>query len=157
MKEGLIEQLKTVRQFFLNSISCLKEEDSDFAPNDEMFTVAQQLGHTAHTVTWFMDGAFGPNGFDMNFDDYGERMKKYTSLTQAVAEFNQAIDKAIRQVEKCSAEELMAPIPQGPVMAGAPKMAVIGGLADHTAHHRGALTVYARLIGKVPQMPYGEM
>ena len=157
MKEGLIEQLKTTRQFLLNTISCLTEEDSGFAPNEEMYTVAQQIGHTAHTVTWFMDGVLGPNGFDMNFDDYGERMKKYTSLTQAVAEFNQAIDRAIQQVEKISVEELMAPIPPGPVMAGAPKMAVIGGLADHTAHHRGALSVYARLIGKVPQMPYGEM
>jgi uncharacterized damage-inducible protein DinB len=26
---------------------------------------------------------------------------------------------------------------------------------EHTAHHRGALTVYSRLLGKVPPMPYG--
>lgn len=25
----------------------------------------------------------------------------------------------------------------------------------HTAHHRGALTVYARALGKTPAMPYG--
>ena len=157
MKEGLIEQLKTVRQFFLNTISCLSEEDSNFAPNEDMYTVAQHIGHSAHTVEWFTDGAFGPKGFDMNFDGYIERMKKYDSLTQAVTEFTQAIDKAIQVIEKRSVEELMMPIPEGQIMAGAPKMAVVGGIADHTAHHRGALSVYTRLIGKVPQMPYGEM
>ena len=31
---------------------------------------------------------------------------------------------------------------------------VIGALADHTAHHRGALAVYARMVGKEPKMPY---
>ncbi|MCF8432232.1 MAG: DinB family protein [Melioribacteraceae bacterium] len=36
-------------------------------------------------------------------------------------------------------------------------MAVVGAIADHSAHHRGALAVYARLAGKVPKMPYGEM
>jgi uncharacterized damage-inducible protein DinB len=27
-------------------------------------------------------------------------------------------------------------------------------MVEHTAHHRGALTVYSRLLGKVSQMPY---
>ncbi len=157
MKEGLIEQLKTTRQFFLNTIDCLSEEDSTFAPNEEMYTVAQHIGHSAHSITWFIDGAFGPDGFDMNFDGHVERMKKYSSFTQAVDEFKQAIDEAIQRIDKSTTEELMTPIPEGQIMAGAPKVAVIGGLADHTAHHRGALTVYVRLLGKVPQMPYGEM
>jgi uncharacterized damage-inducible protein DinB len=39
-------------------------------------------------------------------------------------------------------------------MGGAPKRAVISGIVDHTAHHRGSLAVYARLRGKVPTMPY---
>jgi len=27
-------------------------------------------------------------------------------------------------------------------------------MVEHTAHHRGALTVYSRVLGKVPAMPY---
>ena len=157
MKEGLIEQVKTVRQFFLNTISCLSEEDSAFAPKDEMYTVAQLVGHTADTVRWFFDGAFGPNGFDMNFEDYPERMKKYRSLKQAIEDFEGAIEYAIGTITGVDETELIARIREDQIMAGAPKMAVVGALADHTAHHRGALGVYARLLGKVPQMPYGEM
>ncbi len=156
MKDGLIEQLRTMRQFFLNTISCLTEEDSAYAPKEGMYTVAEMIGHTAHTVEWFMDGAFGADGFDMNFENYAERMKQHTSLTKSVAYFQDTIEQAIQKITDTTDKELVAPIPQGPVMGGAPKMAVVGAIADHTAHHRGALSVYARLLGKIPQMPYGE-
>lgn len=157
MKEGLIEQLRSVRQFFLNTISCLTEEDSGYAPTEEMYTVAQQIGHTAHTVEWFLDGAFGPDGFDMKFENYAERMKQFTSLKQSVEYFEKTTEQAMQTIKNASDEELLTPLPAGPVMGGAPKMAVVGAVADHTAHHRGVLSVYARLLGKVPKMPYGEM
>ena len=48
-------------------------------------------------------------------------------------------------------------LPEGPIMGGLPRMAIFGAITDHTAHHRGALTVYARLQGVVPPMPYGDM
>ena len=35
-----------------------------------------------------------------------------------------------------------------------PRLGVVSGIVDHTAHHRGSLAVYARLRGKVPPMPY---
>ena len=50
----------------------------------------------------------------------------------------------------------MEPI-TGEIMKGAPKMAVIGGITDHSAHHRGALSVYARLLDRIPMMPYTGM
>jgi uncharacterized damage-inducible protein DinB len=42
-------------------------------------------------------------------------------------------------------------------MGGLPRYAIVSALTDHTAHHRGALTVYARLLGLVPPMPYMDM
>ncbi len=50
--------------------------------------------------------------------------------------------------------ELTAPIADRPIMGGAPRMAIISAITDHTAHHRGALTIYARVSGLVPPMPY---
>ena len=156
LKEGLIEQLKTQQYFFLNTISCLTEEDSGFRPNEEMYTVAQHIGHTAHSITWFFDGVFGENGFDMNFENYSEKMQKFTSLDQGVKDFKEAIEKGIELLNKLPESELMKPI-TGEIMTGAPRAAAVSGIADHTAHHRGALSVYARLLGKKPTMPYGKM
>jgi uncharacterized damage-inducible protein DinB len=150
------EELKSLRQFFLNTISCLTEEDSGYAPQEGMYTVSQMVGHTAHTVEWFMDGAFGPDGFDLNFDNYVERMKQHSSLTKSIEYFKKSVEQTIQKIQDVSDEELITPLPAGPIMGGAPKMAVIGAISDHTAHHRGALSVYARLLGKTPPMPYGE-
>ena len=45
-------------------------------------------------------------------------------------------------------------LPEGPVMGGAPRLAIVNAITDHTAHHRGTLTVYSRLRGHTPAMPY---
>jgi len=156
MKEGLIKELEIQKTFLLNTINCLSEEDSGFRPNDKMYTVAQHIGHAAETIDWFMDGAFG-KGFDMNFDNYEARMKeKYNSFNDSVKLLNEATARGIETIKNASDAELMEPI-TGEIMKGAPKMAVVGGITDHTAHHRGALAVYARLLGKVPAMPYDAM
>ena len=156
MKQGLIEQLKTQEKFFLNTISCLTEEDSGFKPNEEMYSVAQHVGHTAETVDWFLEGAFGDKGFDMNFENYAERMKKHISFDESVNYFKEATANGIERLKAVSDAELIVPI-TAKIMTGAPKMSVVGAIVDHTAHHRGALAVYARLLDQKPQMPYGEM
>ena len=32
-----------------------------------MLSVAAQIAHAAHTVDWFITGAFSPQGFDLDF------------------------------------------------------------------------------------------
>lgn len=154
MKEGLIAELEYQRNFFLKTVECLDEKDSSFQPNEEMYTVAQHVGHAAETIDWFFDGAFGENGFNMElFDNYLEYLKKYKSFDEAIQLLKDATVRAIEKVKSLSEAELMEPI-TGEVMKGAPKMAIVGGITDHTSHHRGSLAVYARLLGKVPAMPY---
>ena len=99
MKQGIIENLKSMRQFFLNTINCLTEEDSAYAPKEDMYKVSEHIGHTAHTVEWFMDGAFSPQGFDMNFENYAERMKQHTSLTKSIAYFQDTVEQAIQKIQ----------------------------------------------------------
>ena len=50
--------------------------------------------------------------------------------------------------------DLSKPLPPGPVMGGLPMSEVVWAMIEHTAHHRGALTVYSRMLNKVPVMPY---
>ena len=120
-----------------------------------MYTVAQQVAHVAHTVDWFLDGAFSESGFDLDFEKLAQETAGYTSLKEARDWFEQAMQRALDIINDHSEQELLQPMAEGPVMGGAPRMAIIGGIADHTAHHRGTLAVYARLLGKVPKMPYG--
>ncbi len=157
IQQQSIEHLKEVADFFQRSTSCLSEEDSGFAPKKEMFTVAQMVAHVAQTIDWFMAGMFCPSGFDLDFEKHMVPVMGCASLASAREWFAKSIEGAIRLIGSKSDAELSGPVAQGPVMGGVPRFEVIGAIADHTAHHRGALTVYSRLLGKVPKMPYADM
>ena len=150
-------ELKSTKEFFDRSTRCLSEEDSSFTPVEGTWTVAQQVAHAAQTVDWFTEGVFRPEGFDMDFEKAAADVAKVTSLKEARAWMDAAFARAMEAFGRLSEEELAKPLPPNPIMGEVPLHAVIGALVDHTAHHRGALTVYARLRGKVPAMPYMEM
>ena len=98
-----------------------------------------------------------PVGFDMDFEKAAVETTRVTSLQAARAALNAAFERATEAFGRLSDEELSRKLPPNPIMGEVPLTAVISALVDHTAHHRGALTVYARLRGKVPAMPYMEM
>lgn len=154
MKERLLAELSAAQEFFVRSTGSLTEADSTYAPAEGVYTTAQQVAHAAQTIDWFFDGAFRPEGFDMDFEAHDVKARAVTSLTEARASFARAIERARRVIETKSEDEWAQPLPEGTVMGGQPRAAILGAITDHTAHHRGALTVYARLCGKTPPMPY---
>lgn len=153
-KVEAINELKASQKFFENSTGCLSEDDSSFTPKEGLFTVANHVAHAAQTIDWFMDGAYSEKGFNMDFDKLTKEAKEIDSLDSAKAWFNKAIENAIKVIENGSEEDFGKPMAQGPIMGGLPRYTIIGAVTEHTAHHRGALSVYSRLIGKEPKMPY---
>ncbi len=152
-QNSCVTGLRNIKSFFDKSTSALVEADSGFAPHPDMYSAAQQVAHAAHTVDWFVDAAFGGKGFDMDFEAQDKKVRAVNSLKEAHAWMDRAIERAVKEFGSRSTEQLMQPLPPG-IMGGAPILACIQGIADHTAHHRGALAVYTRLVGKVPPMPY---
>ncbi len=157
LTQQAIAELDAVREYFNRSTRGLTEAHSTFAPSEGMMTVAQQVAHVAQTIDWFMEGAFRPEGFDTDWEAMAKVLSAHTSLDQARAWFERAVDEAKAKLGALSDGDLLAPLPEGPIMGGLPRIAIISSITDHTAHHRGALTVYARLNGLVPPMPYMEM
>ncbi|HYG62566.1 MAG TPA: DinB family protein [Thermoanaerobaculia bacterium] len=152
--EMLVAELRSAKEFFDRSTRCLTEEDSSFAPAAGTWTVAQQVAHAAQTVDWFLEGAFRPEGFDTNWDEHQKQVARVQSLGEARAWLEAAFARAIEVLGARTPEELAQPLPADGIMGGAPRFAIVSAISDHTAHHRGALTVYSRLLGRVPAMPY---
>ena len=148
LADQAVAELESTEQFFNRSTRSLTEEHSGVKPAPDVMTAAQQVAHAAQTIDWFIEGAFRREGFDTNFQAHAKAIENCTSLTDARAWFAKAT------LSSKSTAELTAPIADGPIMGGAPRMAIISAITDHTAHHRGALTVYARVSGLVPPMPY---
>lgn len=151
--QALIHELKSSQEFFERSTRVLAEEDSGFRPAEGMFTAAQQVAHAAHTIDWFIEGASRPEGFDLDFEKHATVLQDVTSLAAAREWIARAYDAAVKFFETA---DLTRSLPDGPVMGGAPVSAIVGAIVDHSAHHRGALTVYSRMLGKTPIMPYAE-
>ena len=148
--------VKQALLYLSRTCSVFKEEDSGYAPTPGQFTVAQHVAHVAQTIDWFVEGAFRPEGFDTDFAVHQAQIRDVHSLTEAMAWLARAVDNAAAVIEGKTAAEMAAPIAEGPVMGGMPRAAIVGGIAEHTAHHRGALAVYARLLGHAPPMPYAD-
>jgi len=155
-KEGLKAQVRAAAEFFERSTRALNEEDSNFSPAEGTYTVAGQVAHAAQTIDWFMAGAFDPKGFDLDFEAADKAIREVKSLAEARAWFGRAVGNAYRLIDEKSAAAWGEPLADGPVMGGLPRTSVFGGITDHTAHHRGALTVYTRLQGRQPPNPYAE-
>ena len=57
---GLVSELESTLKFFKTTLSVFEEQDSGFAPNPELYTVAGHVAHAADSVDWFIEGALGP-------------------------------------------------------------------------------------------------
>jgi uncharacterized damage-inducible protein DinB len=149
-----VEQLRVVREQFETSAGVLDERVAAFRPHEGMMTVAQHIAHAAQVIDWLVEGAFG-SGFDLEFEPRIARVMAVSSVAAAKEWFASSIEQSIRRFGELGDEELMSLLPEGPVMGGMPRLAVVTAIAEHTSHHRGALAVYARLNDRVPASPYG--
>ena len=153
VSDGLVKELESTQKFFNTTMSVFEPDDAGFAPYPELYTVAGHVAHVADSIDWFIEGAFG-DGWDMDFEGLIAKAKAVTSLQEANEWLERSFVNAKAVVGKASDQILFEAIPDTKIMEGAPRLAVISGIVDHTAHHRGSLAVYARLIGKEPPMVY---
>ena len=148
--------VKQSLQFFSRTCSVFQDEDAEYAPTPGQFTVAQQVAHVAQTIDWFIEGGFRAEGFDLDFAKHQKAVRECQSLPEAMIWLVKSVDGASAVLGNKTPEEMMEPIAAGPVMGGEPRAAIIAAIAEHTAHHRGSLAVYARMLGYAPPMPYSE-
>jgi uncharacterized damage-inducible protein DinB len=155
LKSEALQQIQATRQFFDRTTRCLAESDSNFRATPATMTVAQQVAHAAQTIDWFREGAL-EDRWDMDFEKGAALTNSVTSLTEARRWLAEAWERLEARTQASSDEELAAPMADNPILGARRRYHLFEGIVDHCAHHRGALAVYARLAGKVPEMPYAE-
>lgn len=154
MKDEFINELKRSQEYLERSTRCLEEEHSGHSPAEGMMTAAQQVAHIAHTVDWFLDGVTSDTGFNVDFEESAKEILLVTSLEAARAWVGKSYAAVIDYIAKTSEDELTKPVSAGALMLGMPRIGIAPSIVEHTAHHRGALTVYSRTLGLTPVMPY---
>jgi uncharacterized damage-inducible protein DinB len=156
-KQLLIHEVRSSKEFLQRVLQAFTEEDSAALPYDGMFTLSQQVAHIAQTVEWLVEGATNPAGFDMDFENLVVETMKTTSLLKAGEWLDRAYAMAESCLEDATEDDLAIKLPEGIVMGGLPRASAFIAIIDHTAHHRGAISVYARALGRQAPMPYMDM
>lgn len=154
-RELLRHELESSQEFFERSTRVLQEEHSGFAPTPDQYSAAAQVAHAALTIDWFLEGAFG-TGWDYGFEEHDRQARAVSSLAAARQMLAAAYGRALAATTQKSEAEWLELFPADSLLQG-PKAAIVFGIVEHSAHHRGALTVYSRLLGLRPIMPYMEM
>jgi uncharacterized damage-inducible protein DinB len=150
----LAQDLASSHQFFRRSTSVLDERNADFAPQEGLLTVKDHVAHVAQALDWFLD-ALETGAYDMDFAGQVVAYRAVPSLAAAFDWVDRAFARAAEYLAGETAEGLAEMQPENAIM-NTPKGSVFGAVIEHTAHHRGALTVYSRLQGLTPPIPYKE-
>lgn len=155
LQTAALAEAAATRKFFDRTTSVLDEADSGFRAAPETMTVAAMVAHVAQTLDWFRAGAFDDD-WRMDFEAMAAETDGVTSLAAARRWLAEAWQRLEARLAASSEAELAAPMADNPILGARPRGSVIGAVTDHTAHHRGSLAVFARLLGRVPPMPYAE-
>jgi uncharacterized damage-inducible protein DinB len=155
LKAEALAEVNATEKFFDRTARCLDEADSAFRPHPATYSVAAHLDHAADAIDWFREGCLHDR-WSMDFESAIAESHRATSLEAARAELAMAFSRLREEIAGTSAERLAETLPDNPILPGKPRLHVVSAIVDHTAHHRGALAVYARLLGKEPLMPYGD-
>ena len=155
LKTEALQQIRATRQFFDRTTRCLAESDSNFRATPETMTVAQQVAHAAQTIDWFREGGL-EDRWDMDFEKNMAATSGVSSLAEARRWLAEAWDKLEARTQASSDDELAGEMADNPILGRRRRYHLFERIVDHCAHHRGALAVYARLAGKVPEMPYAD-
>lgn len=174
--ELAVIQIQKQKEWFNRVISCFSEEDAAFRPREGMLSVAGQINHVTNGLEIFLAGvilefdrlksrtwssrrrgAVWPS-WDMEWskNSNSDPVQTDESLAGAVQAFNETIDMVAEVFAGLSEQELIKPLAPNPMRVLTPQR-IVNGICDHSAHHRGALSQYARLLGKDPKLPYFEM
>ena len=144
VSEGLVKELESTQKFFKTTLSIFESDDAGFAPYPELYTVAGHVAHTADSIDWFIEGGFG-GGWDMEFEASIAKAKMVTSLQKATEWLDRSFANARGVVGAASDQVLFEPIPDTRIMGGAPRLAVVSGIVDHTAHQIGRASCRERV------------
>ncbi len=117
MVNPMVEELKMTGKFFHTSVKVFEEKDSGFIPVEGTWSVAHQIAHTAQTIDWFVEGAFRPEGFRMEFEEMEKEMKACTSFEEALKWFDKSIDNACNVIGAKTEQKSVEPVTESPAAA----------------------------------------
>ena len=138
-KAAWLEKWNNSKDYLIQMVEAMPEEDFQFKPTERQRTFAEQLEHMAGNINWLSSTYF--NGQKAEFAAEGSKQDMITSLQQTFDQAYKAVE-ATPEAELSEVVEFFA----GPKS----KWQILSLLQDHLTHHRGQIIVYLNMKGVEP-------
>lgn len=136
--DELMVKWKNNKEYCIEMIEAMPEEEFNFIPAEDMMTFREQLAHIVTTLHWQMD--------KLGFDNHPEFTSN--SKEEIISSYNNLFDYLISELEAMDQAALKDSVE---VFYGESSIQRLLNLMDnHIAHHRGQMIVYLRLKGIKP-------
>jgi len=138
-KAAWLEKWSNSKDYLIEMVEQMPEEDFGFKPTERQRTFAEQLAHMAGNINWLGTTHF--NAASIEFLKEGSKAEMISALKQTFDAAYQAVEAA-PESELAEVVEFFA----GPKS----KWQIMNLLQDHLTHHRGQIIVYLNLRGIEP-------
>ncbi|MBX7245474.1 MAG: DinB family protein [Candidatus Sumerlaeaceae bacterium] len=143
-----LQALRTARV-----VRLFEDKDLGLKPGEGSMSTAEQIQHICQSHN-FIRGLFEDKVVAM---DLFQKPYDVSSVRAAVKSIGEARAEVVRAAKAASDDFLAEQIePFGPEWKMS-RLMLAEVMLDHECHHRGQLTVYARVAGKVPPMVYAPV
>jgi uncharacterized damage-inducible protein DinB len=139
-KGAFLEKWENSKNYLLEVIKAMPEEDFGFKPTDRQMSFEEQLLHIQKNIEWLTNKYFQEKDAPVTATD-GTKEALIKSLTQS-------FENTSEVVTSTTEEELAETVSffAGPKS----RLQILNLLQDHLTHHRGQLIVYLNLKGIEP-------
>lgn len=138
------EHFERYRAVTLQMLDQVEEPDLDWRPRPEMMTLGQQFVHMVQAEDLMIRGLFD-NDWDLNRCRLPKHVRDIDELR---ASFEDARARTREKLEALDAHGLFQTVGEPP----STKASRLWSLLEHEVHHAAQISLYLRLLGKVP--PY---
>jgi uncharacterized damage-inducible protein DinB len=150
LRDFLVPEFEAEMRETGRMLAAVPEIHREYRPDPESRSALELAWHIVSSEIWLLEGIV--NG---QLAPEQARLPRHIRSVQDVIDLHRtSVPELLDQVRQLGPEGLLRTMPFN--AEDNPSIVYLSFLIRHTAHHRGALTVYARLLGKTPLMPYGE-
>ena len=157
LAQSLLKDFQKENEFTKRMIQAAPDDELGYKPHEKSMSLGELVGHLAETPTWaammmedVMDFAEMPTDYEpyvaaSKSDALATLDKNVAMLEGALQDRDDAFMRALWTMKKGDQVLLSEPRDE----------AIRGILVHHTAHHRGQLSVYLRMVGAPVPATYG--
>lgn len=143
-RESILRDTRSAALRTIRLVAAFRDQDMDLRPGEGSFSTAEQVRHICQSSN-FMRGLLADaeptmEAFKREFD-----VSTHAAALQSLRGVAREVVEAAARVDRDLLQQVVMPFGPDWTEWHRPRAELVAAMIDHESHHRGQLTVYARI------------